>query len=261
MQARDYRAKALRALRGKWIPMAALMLLASAAIVVLAGIFIFAAMGPLMVSAFQGLDRMVYGAETTSELVKIPASFFVVLIIGGAVTLAAASVLLVGLSDAARTLLRGGTPRPRQLFPARLLGKAVAMNFLRFGLVFVQSLALIVPGVIAALRYSMADYLLAAHPKLGPVEALRQSSRRMRGRKKELFLLAIGFIGCMIACMLPFIAVRLGAARLSFAALGLTLITFLLGFAGQIFVGAYQLVALTVFFCRADKPAKKRGSK
>ena len=72
MNAKGYRRKARRALEGKWISTAAIMLLAAAVLGVLGLIVGFIAMGPLMVSVFQGLDRMVYGAEAaTSELVQI----------------------------------------------------------------------------------------------------------------------------------------------------------------------------------------------
>ena len=258
MNARDDRAKARRALKGKWIRMAALILLANAVLLVLAGIFVFAAMGPLMVGAFQGLDRMVYGAEAaTRELMQIPNSFFVVLIVGIAVILAAESLLLVGLSGAACAALRGRQPQPKQLFPIRLFGKAVAMNYLRFLLVGIQLMLLVVPGVIAALRYAMADYLLAAHPNMSPVEALRRSRTRMHGKKRELFRLMLGFIGGALVLSMPVLALRLWGRAPFIPAV----IVYLLCAVGQLFLAAYALTAITVFFRRADGKNKRRGSK
>jgi len=67
-------------------------------------------------------------------------------------------------------------------------------------------LLLIVPGVIVSLAYSMADYLLIENPEMGPIEALRESRRRMKGNKGRLFGLGLSFFG--------WIALNVIAARL-----------------------------------------------
>ena len=259
MKAKEHRARARRALKGNWLRAAALVLLALAVPGVLALIFGFAAMGPLMVSVFRGLDRAVYGAEvTTRELMQVPPSFFAVLTLGSLALLAAGSLLTVGLSCAGQDVLRGKSPRPKRLFPVKLLGKAIAMNFLRLLLVAGQTLLLIAPGIIALFRYAMADYLLAAHPEMGPIEALRRSRQRMKGRKLELFYLELSFLGLALLCALPILAARLLAAKPSLIALILALVLSLIGIAAQLLVSAYRLVAATSFFRRAEKPAKKQ---
>lgn len=254
----DYRKRARRALEGKWIPTAALLLLAEAVLGVLALIIGFAAMGPLMVSVFQGLDRMVYGAEAARELVRFPAAFYAVVAVGMLIACVVQSLLAVGLSNVARTVLRGGRPGPRLLFPVHLLGKAVAMNLARAVLVALQLLLLIAPGVIAAYRYAMADYLLAAHPDLGPIEALRRSARRMKGRKTKLFLLQLSFFGWGLLCVLPSLLVNLWAGTRFGAAFVISFVVMLLCGVAMLFVVSYSLVALTAFYRQADKPAKKR---
>lgn len=266
MRARDCRRKARRALKGKWVRTAALLLLAGAVLGVLALIISIAAMGPLMVSVFKGLDRMVYGAEAaTSELVQIPAAFFVIVTVGSLIACVVQSLLVVGMSKVGRAVLRGENPGPRLLFPLELLGKAVAMNLVRAALVGVQLMLLIAPGVVAMYRYSMADYLLAAHPELGPIEALRKSAKRMKGRKVALFQLQIRFIGWAALCVLPGFLISLwtnfsllGAVRMTLGSYALSIAATLLGAGGGLFVGAYALTAITAFFRGADKPAKKR---
>lgn len=255
MRARDYRGKARRALRGKWVRTAALLLLACAVLGVLVIIITFAAMGPLMVSVFEGLDNMVYGANATGELVKMPAAFYVVITIGSLVVGVVQSLLMVGMSNVGRTVLGGGEPGPKQLFPFELLGKAIAMNVVRAVLIALQTLLLIVPGIIAVYCYSMADYLLAAHPNLGPIEAIRRSAKRMKGRKTKLFCLQLGFIGWAALCALPHIVINLWA-RPAFVVF--SLVVMLLCGVAELFVAAYQLVAVTAFFRQADKPGKKR---
>lgn len=258
MNARDFRAKARRALEGKWVRTAALLLLAEAVMGVLALIIFFVAMGPLMVSVFQGLDRMVYGAEATAELVKFPAAFYVIVIIGSLFGCALQSLLAVGMSNVGRAVLRGRQPGPKLLFPVRMFGKVIAMSVVRFVLVAAQFLLLIAPGFIALYRYSMADYLLVAHPELGPVEALRRSSRRMQGRKTKLFLLHLSFVGWAALCVLPSLLVNLWAGTRFGAAFVISFVVMLLSGVAMLFVVAYMLVAVTAFFRQADKPAKKR---
>ena len=275
MKAKDFRAKARRALKGKWVRTALIILLAQAVLGVVMLTVNFVAMGPLMVSVFRGLDRAVYGAEvTTSQLVQIPASFFIIVAAGALIAGIVQSVLAVGMSDVGRTVLDGRQPGPRQLFPIRLLGRIIAMNLVRAALVAVQLMLLIAPGVIAMYRYAMADYLLAAHPDLGPIEALRRSARRMKGRKAKLFYLQLSFIGWAALCVLPAALINLwsnfrlfGVAQgyghemlvsTMLAVYGLSAALILLGGIGELFVGAYQLVSVTAFFRRADKPNKKR---
>ena len=258
MRARDYRKRARRALRGQWVRVAALLLLACAVLGVLLMIITFAAMGPLMISVFQGLDNMVYGAEATGELVKIPAAFFVIVTIGTLLVSVAESLLLVGMSGVGRAVLGGKRPGPRLLFPFRQLGKAVVMNLVRAAVVGLASLLLIAPGVIALYRYSMADYLLAAHPNLGPVEALRRSARRMKGRKTLLFRLQISFLGWAALCVLPSFAVNLWAGTRFGAAFVISFAVTLLCGVAALFVAAYLLVAVTDFFRRADRGTRKR---
>ena len=272
MQARQIRARARRALKGKWVRMAALLLLASAVTGVLGAVMTFVAMAPLTVSAFHGIDRMIYGAEaTSSELTSIPATFFVIVAVGAVLIFATESLLGVGMHGAARAAVGGERPEPRMLFPFRLLGKAMAMNAVRAVLVGVQLLLLIAPGVIALYRYSMADYLLAAHPKLGPIEALRKSRERMKGRKTKLFLLQLSFFGWALLCAAPqlvtqiYARVRLAGEEFTLAAAMrgtlLSLPMLLLGAIGGLFLSAYALTATVIFFQRAERKGRQMAGK
>ena len=60
------------------------------------------------------------------------------------------------------------------------------------------TLLLIVPGIIAALRYSMASYIMAETPGISAGEAIERSKAMMDGHKKELFLLELSFIGWIL---------------------------------------------------------------
>ena len=70
--------------------------------------------------------------------------------------------------------------------------------------VFLWSLLLIIPGIIAALSYSMTYYILADNPDVTASEAINMSKRMMFGHKTELFWLYLSFIGWAILCLFTF---------------------------------------------------------
>ena len=53
-------------------------------------------------------------------------------------------------------------------------------------------------AIIFAYRYAFAFTILADHPEVTPIEALRASANMMRGNKWSLFCLEISFIGWML---------------------------------------------------------------
>ena len=79
----------------------------------------------------------------------------------------------------------------------RILPKALWLNIRIFIQVFLWSLLLFIPGVIAALRYSMATYYMAEDPSISAGEAIRRSKEAMKvkGRKMSYLMLLISFIG------------------------------------------------------------------
>ena len=73
--------------------------------------------------------------------------------------------------------------------------KSFVLNLLIMIFVLLWSLLLIIPGIIAALRYSMAYYIMMDNPQLGAFEALNQSKRMMVGFKFELLRLYLSYLG------------------------------------------------------------------
>lgn len=87
-------------------------------------------------------------------------------------------------------------------FKSRFLQKSLQKREKEMGeyvKIFLWTCLLIVPGFIAAIRYSMAPYLLAEHPDWTAKEALEESKRIMKGRKGQYFLLLLSFIGWTLA--------------------------------------------------------------
>lgn len=62
------------------------------------------------------------------------------------------------------------------------------------------TLLLIIPGIIAAYRYSMTFYILADNPTMSGTDAVNASKKMMKGHKWELFVLHLSFIGWFFLC-------------------------------------------------------------
>jgi len=63
--------------------------------------------------------------------------------------------------------------------------------------VLLWSLLLIIPGIIAALRYSQAIYIALEHPEYSIRECIAGSKELMKGRKGTYFILELSFLGWM----------------------------------------------------------------
>ena len=73
--------------------------------------------------------------------------------------------------------------------------------------IYLWSLLLIIPGIIAAYRYRMALYIMLENPNLSALECIRASKRMMYGHKGELFILDLSFLGWRLLTMFPFVII------------------------------------------------------
>lgn len=73
--------------------------------------------------------------------------------------------------------------------------KAMGLNLFMGLFIWLWSLLLIVPGIIASYRYRLAPYLMTENPGLGIREAVNMSKELMAGHKWRLFCLDLSFIG------------------------------------------------------------------
>ena len=83
--------------------------------------------------------------------------------------------------------------------------KVLVLDLVCGFLVVLWSLLLIIPGIIAAYRYSMANYLLITHPEYGIMDCIRESKRLTKGWKGQLFMLDLSFLGWWLLCLVPVI--------------------------------------------------------
>jgi uncharacterized membrane protein len=63
-------------------------------------------------------------------------------------------------------------------------------------------LLLIIPGIIAAISYSMTFYILADDKSIKPMEAIDKSKKMMDGYKWKYFFLCLRFFGWALLCIL-----------------------------------------------------------
>ena len=78
---------------------------------------------------------------------------------------------------------------------------AVLTRLRRTVIIFLWSLLLIIPGIIATYSYAMTDCILAENPSLTPKEAMARSKALMVGNRWRLFCLELSFIGWVILCL------------------------------------------------------------
>ena len=94
------------------------------------------------------------------------------------------------------TALKGETPQVGELFSRfDFFGKALLLNLYTALLTFLWSLLLVIPGIIATYRYSLAFYVLCDNPEMSVTECVNESKRLMDGHKGRLFCLHLSFIG------------------------------------------------------------------
>lgn len=195
MYARDFRARAREILAGKW-GMAILVTL-------IAGIF-----GGLVAgSPFEfnlNLDEngLSHIPETLRDIalvyLSVAASIGGVLavlqfIVGGVVKLGYCQYLL--------KLHDGQEGELKDLFSQfSRFAEGFVLSLLTAIYTFLWTLLFIIPGIVAAYKYSMAPFILLENPGMKPDEAITASKELMDGNKGRLFCLDLSFIGWELLC-------------------------------------------------------------
>ena len=118
------------------------------------------------------------------------------------------------------------------------------------------SLLLIVPGIIAAFRYSQAFYILADDPSKDVMQCIKESKELMKGNKAKYFCLQLSFIGWYLLIIGAYLVVAMLSVGLmimmpgamsvvSFIILGVGIVASLIGI---LFLTPYIMGANTVFY-------------
>jgi uncharacterized membrane protein len=137
---------------------------------------------------------------TTSGTLRAHGS---VLTLSSTLTLIIGGPLALGAAIFSLSISRGKEPRLEYLFLGfNHFATALVTYLLLLLYIFLWMLLLIVPGIIAALGYSMTFYILADDPVQKPRDALKKSKSMMDGHKEKLFYLCLRFFLLAILCIL-----------------------------------------------------------
>ena len=111
------------------------------------------------------------------------------------------SVLAAGWVLYHQGVRRGQTMPYSSLFDGfGFTGKIILLHLVMGLFVFLWTLLLVIPGIIAIYRYRFALYNLCENPEMGVMEAIRLSKQQTMGFKLDLFVLDLTFIGWGILC-------------------------------------------------------------
>ena len=122
----------------------------------------------------------------------------------------------------------------------RIWLKALWLYALMFIKIFLWSLLFVIPGFVAALRYSMAPYFMAEDPSLSAKQAIEKSKAVMKDKKFSFFMLMISFIGWSLLIDL----VQMLLAGMLGAVLTLVLAQFM-----SLMLSAYMNASYAAFYC------------
>lgn len=125
--------------------------------------------------------------------------------LGTVISLVIAGPLALGLAIIFLKLVRGEEISVEMVFSGfKDFTRSFTAGVLVIIYVFLWSLLLIIPGIVAALSYSMTFFIMADNPNLSANEAIKASKEMMKGHKTELFLLELSFLGWIFLSILSF---------------------------------------------------------
>ena len=81
--------------------------------------------------------------------------------------------------------------------------RCLALSLVKTGLIFLWTLLLIIPGIIASILYSQAEYILADDPSKGVMQCIAESKWMMDGNKASYFVFGLSYIGWIALSAIP----------------------------------------------------------
>lgn len=107
-----------------------------------------------------------------------------------------AGALGAGVAYFYMNFVRKSTPVLEDAFSGfKHIVKAGGVSFFANLFIFLWSLLFIVPGIIAAIRYSQVFYIFMENPEMPVLDILKKSGEMMKGHKNEYFFLQLSFAG------------------------------------------------------------------
>jgi len=124
-----------------------------------------------------------------------------------------------------------------------VFGKTFVLYILYSIKVFLWSLLLVIPGIVATYRYSQAFYLQVDHADWSASQCINESKFVMTGNKGKLFYLNLTFIGWYLLASLPGTVIL----ELEFGGI-FGLVLWLIASLPVIIVDLYSIMSQTIFY-------------
>jgi len=135
--------------------------------------------------------------------------FLIVLVVqmipkaGPIISLLVSGPIALGLGIFSLSLARNKEANLNQLFEGfKKFGVSLGAYLLMVLFILLWMLLLIIPGIMAALSYSMTFYILADDNSIGAMQAIDKSKKMMDGYKWKYFCLGLRFLGWALLCIL-----------------------------------------------------------
>ena len=123
--------------------------------------------------------------------------------LAGLLSLIISGPMAVGIAVFSINISRNQDAKLEQIFQGfNNFGTSTGAYLLMILFILLWSLLLIIPGIIAALPYSMTFYIIADDNSIGAMEAINKSKKMMDGYKWKYFCLGLRFIGWSLLCIL-----------------------------------------------------------
>ena len=186
-----FKQEARRALRGNWQPALVVTFFSGVFLTLSSVLQALWVPDPVVYASYGLLDRF------WQELTAVSQAEWAGLIVVNLLSLLFSPALMLGCNRYFLNLLVGKESGVREglLGRMRIWPKALWL-YVQMGVrIFLWSLLLVVPGILAAIRYSMAPYFMAQDPSVSASEAIEKSKHAMKEMKLAYFSLIISFIG------------------------------------------------------------------
>lgn len=261
LKAKDFRCYAREALKGRWIKAGGVGLLAG---LLGASIDMSGSAGSFGSSAqnsgnvteqFGGVSG---ASDISAVLLAVILSVALVFLIWAIVTVVIGGATTLGYAKYNLNLVDDKDPKLKDIFSQYdRLGTGFGMQFFRGLFIFLWSLLLVIPGIIASYSYSMTAYILCENPEMTAREAIKKSKELMKGNRWRLFCLELSFIGWEILAgvaigilMIPVLVI--GVIRVSYAVSLMVAGILLVTIAGAVVIGLtlspYIIASTAVFY-------------
>ncbi len=125
--------------------------------------------------------------------------------------------------------------------------KALGLVFVMGVFIFLWTLLFVIPGIIAALRYSQAFFILADDPTKGVFQCINESKWMMKGNKGKLFCLELSFLGWIILTSIAITIIQSFLFPIFGGSVIMVILEWILGLA-MCWVIAYTFAAEAAFY-------------